>query len=333
MKVTIEDVVKKSGLSYVTVSRVISNAPNVRESNRKKVMEAIEELGYVPSAAARTLATGKTKVIAMFVSDIGDYFFGSIIKEVNEQLLRKGYLLAISICDGKDDTVDAAFLNQNRVDGVILLVPNKEKFYIDILKNQKVPFVVVDNQTINTDITSVLADNVTGGYLAVKHLLELGHTDIGLIGALPYGLSTLERQMGAVKALTEAALQPFGTEYGQYDQMTGYNAVMKWHREGKLPTAVFAFDDHIALGAVNAAKDLGLKVPEDFSVCGYDDSPLANHYTPKLTSVKQPAEEMGQNAVNQLLSLINDQDIGSFAMKLAPKLTIKDSTAKLKPVT
>lgn len=326
MKVTIEDVVKKSGLSYVTVSRVISNAPNVRESNRRKVMEAIEELGYVPSAAARSLATGRTNVVAMFVSDIGDYFFGSIVKEVNNQLLRQGYLLAISICDGKDDTIDTAFLNQNRVDGVILLVSNKEKFYIDILKNQKVPFVVVDNQTINTDIISVLADNVTGGYLAVKHLLELGHIEIGLIGATPYGLSTLERQMGAVKALTEVSLQPTGIEYGKYDQMTGYNTIMKWHREGKLPSAVFAFDDHIALGAVNAVKDLGLKVPDDMSVCGYDDSPLANHYTPKITSVRQPAEEMGQNAVNQLLSLIRHQDNGSYAMKLAPKLAIKEST-------
>ncbi len=326
MKVTIEDVVKKSGLSYVTVSRVISNAPNVREANRKKVLEAIEELGYVPSAAARTLATGKTNVVAMFVSDISDYYFGSIIKEVNEQLLRSGYLLALSICDGEADEANTAFLSQNRVDGVLLLVPNKENYYIDILKNQKVPFVVVDNQTISTDITSVLSDNVTGGYLAVKHLLELGHTRIGLIGAVPYGLSTLERQMGAIKALTEASLEPAGVEYGFYDQITGYKTIMKWKETGQLPTAVFAFDDHIALGAVNAAKDLGLKVPEDLSVCGYDDSPLANHFTPQITSVRQPAEEMAQNAVSQLLSLIHKQGTGSYAVKLAPKLTVKGST-------
>ncbi len=329
MKVTIDDVVKKSGLSYVTVSRVISNAPNVREANRKKVMAAIEELGYVPNAAARTLATGRTNVVAMFVSDIGDDFFGSVVKEVNVQLLKNGYLLAISACNGKDDSLNTAFLSQNRVDGVILLVPNKEKYYIGILKNQKVPFVVVDNQTINEDITSVLADNVTGGYIAVKHLLELGHTGIGLIGAAPYGLSTLERQMGAVKALTEVSLQPAAIEYGGYDQMTGYNTIMKWHTKGQLPSAVFAFDDHIALGAVNAAKDLGLNVPEDLSVCGYDDSSLANHYTPKITSVRQPSEEMARNAVNQLLDLINHKERGTYAMKLAPKLAVKESTVKI----
>ncbi len=326
MKVTIEDVVKKSGLSYVTVSRVISNAPNVREANRKRVMEAIEELGYVPSAAARSLATGKTNVIAMFISDITDDFFGSIIKEVNRYLLEQGYLLAISICDDKEDRLDTAFLNQNRVDGVILLVPNKEKYYINILKSQKVPFVVVDNQTINEDITSILADNVTGGYIAVKHLLDLGHTQIGFIGAAPYGLTTLERQMGAIKALTECSLQPTAVEYGDYDQLTGYHTIIKWHSENTLPSAVFAFDDNIAIGVVNAAKDLGLKVPQDLSVIGYDDSPLANHFTPRITSVRQPAEEMAQKAVNQLLSIIHNQNKSYYSTKLAPKLAVKDST-------
>jgi DNA-binding LacI/PurR family transcriptional regulator len=329
MKVTINDVVKKSGLSYVTVSRVISNSSNVREANRKKVMDTIEELGYVPSAAARSLATGKTYVIAMFISDLGDDFIGSIIKEVNEQLMKNGYLLTLSICDSKEDEFGTAFLSQNRVDGAILLVPNKEKYYIELLKAQKVPFVVIDNQTLNEDITSVLSDNVAGGYFATKHLLELGHKQIGLIGAAPNGLSTLERQMGAVKALAEASLQPYAIEYGEYDQPTGYQAIMKWYAEKGLPTAVFAFDDHIAIGAINAAKDLGLEVPRNLSVCGYDDSLLANDYSPRITSVRQPAEEMAENAVNQLLSLIDRQNMGCYAMKFPPKLAVKDSTMKL----
>jgi LacI family transcriptional regulator len=328
MNVSIKDVVKKSGLSYVTVSRVISNAPNVRETNRKKVLDAIEALGYVPNAAARTLATGKTYVIAMFISVLGDDVFESIVKVVNEQLIKKGYLLTLSMWDDKDDDIGIAFLSQNRVDGAILLVPGKEKYYIDLLKTQKVPFVVVDNQTMNEDISSVLTDNVAGGYFATKHLLDLGHTQIGLIGAAPNGLATLERQMGAIKALGEVSLSPFAIEYGYYDQPTGYMAVMKWHSGIGLPTAVFAFDDHIAIGVINAAKDLGLKVPGDLSVCGYDDSLLANHYSPTITSVRQPSTEMAESAVNQLLALIDHQDKGSYATKFAPKLVIKDSTIK-----
>ncbi len=328
MKVTIEDVVKESGLSYVTVSRVISNAPNVRESNRKKVLEAIETLGYVPSAAARTLATGKTQVIAMFITDINDDFFISIIKEVNEQLLKRGYLLTLTMCDGSKDECNTEFLSQNRVDGAILLAPNGEKNYTQILKSRKLPFVVIDNQTMNEDITSIMTDNLAGGYLATKHLIELGHTEIALIGADSYALSTMERQIGAYKALTEASLKPFAMEYGEYDQMTGYRTIMKWNSEIGLPSAVFAFDDHIALGAINAAKDLGLKIPKDLSVCGFDDSILSNNYEPKITSVRQPAKEMAVCAVEQLMALIDHQKIASYTMRFQPKLVMKESTMK-----
>lgn len=327
MKVTIKDVVKKSGLSYVTVSRVIGNDPKVREENRRKVMEAIEALGYVPNAAARTLATGKTYVIAMFISNMCDDFFASMIKEVNEQLLLKGYLLTLSICDNNQSEFHTSFLSQHRIDGAILMVPNREKYYIDLLKTGKVPFVVIDNQTMSEDITSVMTDNVTGGYLATKHLIELGHTKIGLIGASSYALSTMERQIGAMKALTEACLTPYAIEYGEYDQMTGYDTIMKWNSGAGLPTAVFAFDDNIALGTINAAKDLGLSVPADLSVCGYDDSLLANSYEPHITSVRQPTEEMARCAVDQLMTMIDNQKLGAYAMKFPPRMAVKESTA------
>ena len=328
MKVTIDDVVKKSGLSYVTVSRVISNSPNVRESNRKRVMDAIEELGYIPSAAARTLATGKTYVIAMFITNLGDDFFNSIVKEVNERLMSRGYLLTLTVCDEDSDSINTSYLNQNRVDGAILLVPNREKYFIDILKAKKIPFVVIDNQTMNENITSVLADNIAGGYMATKHLIELGHREIGFVGASAASLSTMERQLGANKALAEASLVPLVIENGNYDQPTGYQAVMKWQEEGKLPTAIFAFDDHIAIGTINALKDLGHKVPEDISVCGYDDSLLSNHYEPRITSVRQPAPEMAESAVDKLLALIDGQEVGSYAMRFSPRLIGKASTKK-----
>ncbi len=328
MKVTIEDVVKKSGLSYVTVSRVISNSPNVREANRRKVLEAIEELGYIPSAAARTLATGKTFVIAMFITNLGDDFFNSIVKVINEQLLSRGYLLTLTVCDEDGQQTNTAFLSQNRVDGAILLVPNREKYFIDIFNSKKIPFVVIDNQTMNEGIASVHSDNIAGGYMAVKHLIELGHTRIGLIGAEEGSLSMMERQLGAHKALSEAILQPYATFHGEYDQPTGYRAIMEWNEAGTLPSAVFAFDDHIAVGAINAIKDLGLKVPKDISVVGYDDSQLASHYFPGITSVQQPAEEMAQYAVEQLLLSIEGQGNTSYAMKYHPRLSVKESTAK-----
>lgn len=327
MKATIQNVVKKSGLSYVTVCKVINNAPNVREHNRRKVLETIKELGYVPNAAARSLVTGKTNVIAMFVSELGDDSLNSIVQTANELLLKKGYLLALCICNEKLEALNTAFLAQNRVDGVILLVPNKEKHYIGILKSQKMPFIVVDNQTIDNEISSVLSDNIKGGYIAAKHLIDLGHKSIGLIGANPKGLSTLERQKGALEALTEANLKPYAIEYGKYDHQTGYDNIMKWSKSGTMPTAVFAFDDCIAIGAINAAKDLGLKIPGNISVCGYDDSIMANSFSPKVTSVRQPAIEMAQNAVNQLLDIIDGISMKKLTIKISPEISIKQSTA------
>lgn len=327
MKVTIEDVVKKSGVSYVTVSRVISNAPNVRESNRKKVLDAIEELGFIPSAAARTLATGKSFVIAMFVSNLGDDYMNSIIKEVNDQLLSKGYLLSLSICEEEDGPPNTSFLSQSRVDGAILLIPNQEKYFIEIFKSKKIPFVVIDNQTMDEDIPSVLSDNITGGYIATKHLIDLGHKKIGFIGARGYSLSTMERQLGANRALAETSLTPYAIMNGNYDQPTGYNAIMQWEKEGKIPEAIFAFDDHIAVGAINALKDLGLSVPKDVSVCGFDDSVLSNDYTPRITSLRQSTKEMAVSAIERLLATIDGRESASYAIRFSPKLVVKDSTS------
>lgn len=330
MRSTIEDVVKKSGLSYVTVSRVIGNSPHVREENRKKVLEAIDALGYVPNAAARSLVTGKTNVVALLIADLGDDFFDSIVKSVNEHLLKNGYLLALTICHGCEENFRTSFLSQHRVDGVILMAPNHERYYIDILKEHKVPFVVLDNQTIDADTPAILADNIIGGYIAANHLLGLGHTRIGFIGADPHGLATLERQLGAGKALGEAGLEPMAIAYGGYDQQTGYRVCMEWYHSGKMPSAIFAFDDNIALGVINAAKDAGLRVPEDVSVCGYDDSNLGRGFTPSMTSVGQPVSEMAESAVMQLLSMIEGRAIRRGVIKHSPRLAIRNSTAQRK---
>lgn len=328
MKVTINDVVEKSGLSYATVSRAIRNDPSVKEKNRQIVLETMKLLGYVPSAAARTLVTGKTYVIAMLISRLGDGFYDSIIKETQKELMKNGYLLTLIMCDDYGEN-NISFLEENRVDGVILMVPNKENYYVDILQKQRVPFVVVDNQTKNLSIQSIQSDNQKGGYLAVKHLIDCGHKCIGLISADPDGLSSMERQLGAMEALNEANLNPYGTAFGNYDQLTGYRSVMKWVAETKLPTAIFAFDDHIALGSINAIKDIGLKVPQDISVCGYDDSLIANHYTPKITSIRQPAENMAKVAVKQLICQMNEENYHVLTMKLEPQLMVKGSTISI----
>ena len=192
------------------------------------------------------------------------------------------------------------------------------------------PFVVIDNQTMDEEIPSVQSDNMEGGYIATKHLLDLGHKNIGLIGAKKHNLSTKERQLGANRALDELALTPYVVVNGEFDQPTGYHAIMKWHEENTMPTAVFAFDDHIAVGAINALKDLRLRVPEDVSVCGFDDSNLSNEYIPNITSVRQSAKEIAHSSIERLMSTIDGSVDSSNANKFLPKLVVKDSTCPVK---
>ncbi len=325
MKVTINDIVKQSGLSYVTVSKAIRNHPSVKEENRLKVMDAMKTLGYVPSAAARTLVTGKTNVIAVMISDLGDGFYDSIIEALNREFFNNGYLVTLSICK-EDDRENIAFLEQKRVDGVIIMAPFKEKLFAQVLEEQKVPYLIIDNQTADFGSYSILSDNEEGGYIAAKYLLDIGLKKIGLIGGEKASSSTQDRYKGALKALKDARTEPYCTKYGHYDQPTGYNTIKEWVKKEQVPEAVFAFDDHIALGAINALKDCGLRVPQDVSVIGYDDSILANHYQPQITSIKQPAEKMAKKAVDELLRLLEGKEKPTGNAKMVPALCIKEST-------
>jgi DNA-binding LacI/PurR family transcriptional regulator len=325
MKVTINDIVKASGLSYVTVSKAMRNHPSVKDENRKKVMDAMKALGYVPSAAARTLVTGKTYVIAVMISELGDGFYDDIIEALNREFFKRGYLVTLHMCK-KDDQENIAFLEQKRVDGVILMAPYKEVLFARVLEEQKVPYLIMDHQTRDSQPYTILSDNQQGGYMAVKHLLDLGFRRIGLIGGEATSLATKERYKGAVKALEELGFQTDNTAYGQYDQPTGYQTVQKWIEQDRIPQAIFAFDDHIALGAINGLKDCGLKVPEDVSVIGYDDSPMANQYTPKITSIRQPAQAMAKKAVEVMIDLLAGGEKPTQNTKLTPSLCIKEST-------
>lgn len=158
----IHDVAKKSGLSVVTVSRVINNSPSVREGNRRKVLSAMEELNYQPNSAARSLVRGKTGVIGMSITNFNDSFYDRVIRVVNRKLAEQGYFLALSIAENEDEGVNFLF-QKDRVDGIILLSPLEEKEYVEELKRKNIPFVLLDNQLQHEDVPSVVVDNYQGG--------------------------------------------------------------------------------------------------------------------------------------------------------------------------
>ncbi|WP_139996726.1 MULTISPECIES: LacI family DNA-binding transcriptional regulator [Paenibacillus] len=329
MKVSILDVAKKSGLSIVTVSRVLNNLPSVRSGNRDRVLQAMKDLDYHPNASARSLARGKTGIIGLSLTTLYDSFLDSVVKEVNDCLAEKGYFLALSISSGDDDQAHRSLFQEDRVDGVILLSPMREDEYVLDLKKNQIPFVMLDNQQLNSSATSVIVDNFHGGYEATKHLIGLGHQDIAHISGPELFLSSRERERGYRAALAEAGFQPYCVERGDFEISTGYRIAQAWIESGKLPTALFASDDYMALGAMNAFMNEGIRVPEKISIIGFDDQFIASEFRPMLTTMRQPADQIGRTGVDLLLKMINGGVKRNVTVQLSPELVVRESTSPM----
>lgn len=326
MKVSIFDVAKKSGLSVVTVSRVLNNSTSVRQKNKEKVLQAMKDLDYHPNASARSLASGKTGIIGLTLTTLHDTVLDAVVKEINDCLAEQGYFLALSISAGDEDSFQRSMFQEDRVDGVILLSPMNADVYVMELKKRKIPFVILDNQQRNPSVPSVVVNNFKGGYDATKHLIDLGHTEIAHIsGPDPY-LSSRDRERGYLFALEEAGLTPFHIEQGTFGIPSGYSIAMRWIQSGRLPTAVFAADDFIALGVMDAFKNERIRIPEDVSIVGFDDQIYAEEFRPTLTTIRQPFEKIGRQGVDILLKLIKDPSKRNVTMEFDPALIVREST-------
>lgn len=325
MGINISDVAEKAGVSIVTVSRVINGVTTVRENNRQKVLEAMEELDYQPNPAARILATGKTGIIGLTIGNLNDTFLEGVVKSVNARLDHHTYFLALSIVPLG---AEKSFLFQrDRVDGVILLNPMNEEKLVKQLRKQKIPFVLLDNQKEHDNAASIVVDNYNGGLDATNHLLELGHTKIAHLSGPAVYLSSRERKRGFVTALNNQNLEPFRVEECDFSVQDGFDMVNKWIEQDSIPTAIFAADDFIALGALNALLNAELRVPEDVSLIGYDDQLFSSQLHPKLSTIKQPAYELGKQGVDLLVKMINNREIESEKITLKSELIVRGSTA------
>ncbi|CAH1204855.1 HTH-type transcriptional regulator DegA [Paenibacillus allorhizoplanae] len=330
MKVSIFDVAKKSGLSVVTVSRVINQAGTVREGNRQKVLQAMKELDYQPNAAARSLARGKTGIIGVAISTLNDSFFDAVVKEMDDRLAERGYFLALSVSTDVFKSFENSLFQEDRVDGLVVLSPTNEFAYVTELEKKKIPFVLIDNQYCHESVSSVIVDNFIGGYEATKHLIDLGHQTIAHIrGPEPF-LSSAERERGYIHAMLEAGLTELWIEQGEFSVSSGYDIADGWIRNVKVPTAVLAADDFIAIGLMDAFKTVGYQIPKDISIVGFDDQVFASEFRPHLTTVRQPAGELGRCAVDELIRKINGvADADTYhTIKLLPELVVRQSTAK-----
>jgi LacI family transcriptional regulator len=325
------DVAETAEVSITTVSHVINNTRPVSEALRLRVQTAMVELGYQPNKLARSLRKGKTNTIGVIVPDNINPFFAEVARGIEDTSFQHGYsvILCNSDRDLHKERLYTSVLVEKQVDGILFVAAGMSADNIQPLLKRKMPLVVVDRQIPGMAVDSVVADHRHGGWLATRHLIELGHRRIGCIVGPEEVTSSAERVAGYRKALEDHGL-PLDESLiiqGDFQYESGYQAGERLLNLDRPPTAIFACNDLMAVGAMSRALETGLRVPADLSVIGFDDIRLAVYANPPITTIKQPKYEMGVIAAELLISRMHDLDRAPGQQVLETSLVVRQSTA------
>lgn len=327
----IKDVAEIADVSIATVSRVLNNFPSVKERNRRKVLQAVKELRYRPNISARRLAGVRNYTLGLilpyFKEMFSSYYVLQVIKGVEEEANVQGWdvLININRTNENEEAFYSRILNKTYIEGIIYA---GNKSFIPRLKNGNIPWVVI-NMDCNNKLSCINIDNKEGAFKVVEHLIRLGHRKIAAITGSPYVQSSQDRLEGYCRVLKAHRLFSKNPDYfitdGNFEKMTAYKETFKLLSGKVRPTAIFAASDEMAVGAIQAIKEHGLKVPQDIAVVGFDNNPIAEHVEPKLTTVHQPLCEMAGLAVKVLVKLANGEEKSPVKTLLKTNLVIRES--------
>ena len=331
----IKDVAQYAGVSITTVSHVVNGTRFVSESARLRVAEAVRKLGYVPSAVARSLKHNNTRTFGVVIPNNSNPYFAEIIRGVEDRCFAADY--NVILCNSNDDPQRQAsylrVLAEKRVDGVVFVASGSDAVVRATLGEFKMPMVLLDREVAGMNCDVVEVDHLVGGELATRHLLELGHPRVACISGPP-GLSPSSlRRAGWKQALGAAGVERQETDLarGDFTARGGYLAMQSLLKRDLRPTAVFVCNDLMAFGALNAAREAGVAVPEQLSIVGFDDIELAAFSAPPLTTIAQPKLEIGTMAAELLFERVEQSRNAGRRVILAPQLIIRASTAPYQP--
>ena len=307
---TIRDVAKQAGVAPMTVSRVINNSGYVSEDTRTRVEEAISRLGYVPNMLGPSLRFNQTNTLALVLTDITNPFWTTVARGVEDAAQEAGYSVILCNTDESEAKQDQylTMLLKRRIDGILLVPSTSTSNVVQTIKNQGVKVVVLDREVNDTEVDVVEGDSVGGAYQLTRYLIELGHQHIAILSG-PQNVSTSsQRVAGFCQAIEEANL-PHNTAniyWGEFSQTLGHEMVRRALQSTPRPTAFLAVNNFIANGALQALREMNIRVPEDVSVVSFDDIPVSINPMPFLTVAAQPAYEMGYQATQLLVArLVN----------------------------
>lgn len=331
---SIKDVAREAGVSTATVSHVINNTRYVSEEVRARVLRAVEECGYYPNAHARSLASGRSRIIGLVISDIANPFFPELVKSIETAAFERGYdvILSNTNYDTERTSHYVKRFIERKVAGVAVMTSEMDKSLVDELAKREVPAVFLDVGEPGLHLNNLRVDYEGGIEQAISHLVELGHHRIAYIS----GSTNLRSARRRLEAFRRTMGQLFPEEpehvfYGNFKVEGGRQAAGEILAAGDLPTAVIAGNDLTAIGAISEFRAAGLNVPRDISIVGFDDITFASLTEPTLTTVNLPRDELGRRAVEVLLDSLEDLEKEGAEIRISTELVIRGSTAPARP--
>ncbi|MBL4967417.1 LacI family DNA-binding transcriptional regulator [Bacillus halotolerans] len=333
MKTTIYDVAKEANVSISTVSKVLNNTGNISEKTKNRIWKVIEELQYQPSVV--TSARKMMKTIGLLIPDIANPFMAELARAVEDSGRKKD--LSVIICSTDNNSLREeeyiTMLKQKHVDGIIVATGLKNSQAIRELIESDMPVVMLSRDIPHLPVDTVVADDFKGGYEAAVHLAHLGHTNIAVIAEKINNTSIKNRVIGFKEGLQVSGIQIDESAILDcpYDLSASKDISLKLLNQKHRPTAVFVTTELLALGVLQAARQLHISIPSSLSLIGFDNSILAKISDPQLTTIAQPTEEMGEKAIELLMDGMADSKQKKVIQRvmLSPSLIVRDSTASL----
>lgn len=332
MSVTIKDIANIASVSHTTVSRALNDSPLINPETRNRIKSIAKELNYSPNFSAKSLVLDKSYNIGLFFSTItkgtSAHFFYDVVKGVNH-IIKDKYSLVVK---GIDDYQNYNMINKNNFDGIIVMTQStKDNAFIYRVLEKNIPTVVLNREIEEPNLINILSDDKKGAYKAVKHLIDNGHRKIAIVEGQEGFKSAHERKEGYLEALMDnnVSITKSFIMKGNYDLESGYRAMKELLSLEDVPTAVFCSNDDMAVGAMKALGEKGIRVPEDMSLIGFDDNVFSSYLTPALTTIKRPIEKISQEGALRLIQLIEGKEVSKETLYLKTELVQRESVKSI----
>ena len=338
-KATINDVANAAGVSKKTVSRVINNEPNVKPETRERVQRTMLELNYYPNMSARSLASKRSYLVAMLYFDMGAYYLHQLQSGLLDHFAMRNYSLLMQPCEGDAEHILAMVEHKTRymnIDGFVLIPPlDHIPSLTALLKRLNRPYIRITPREEYDGFTEVLCDDEYASFELTSHFIAQGHQHLGFVRGNPQCLSTLTRVEGFKRALHthNIALNENWVANGTYEFNSGIEAGKTLLTQKQKPTAIICSNDDMAAGVLYVAHDLGIAVPKQLAIAGYDDSPLSRQTWPALTSVKQPNRRMAEIAANKLIDKIEGVSAAEYPQNIGCEIIYRSSSEGWAPTS